>query len=819
MTKLDGLLKRIFPPQRPAVYPPDEMLEPFVYLVHFLLSRHFDRGRDLCMELLNESTVNTATSVNISAVVSAERMTVSIHAILLSLAIAEQEDVALTPAWPNTTDFSTFPSTDDYPTSSDMLPATFLAKPGMSDFFERCGNVMAIIAKSCAQAVGEMSIFDEQWSPSRVNPAYDDTSSLIVRRHPEGTVYFPRTLTSQIGMLQTCFQSWPRCLHPALPVEEAVEMLVKGLVHVEPVVADVAADALRRFMYDSANALIVMSRFTKFLFDVKNISRSSIACALPVETARLLLLWIEVLERWIRDLKERRETFSKDDVDVIASQCEEIQAGALFLTTLDATTVHSCGVKVLRLVKFIASYMPSDRVDMLANSFWTIEMLHGKDLKASYTFEELLDQSQQERLMQWRQSGRSDILLRIADSNSDGDRDIWRFILPDLMQSSVDHPNAAVQLFRDILVAAATRQHPMLAQLAGLSTRVVPNAGRGQPTSVERDNNKAIRDNKSVINQWLIWLKILCFTASPIDSRPALTNAGREHSRAPSDTSFERERMTTTRGLFRYLTPFLDSEHTSFRTAAILCISSLPSAGYPQLLEDLSTIASRQFFNDGRIKSAVSPPNRSRRQERLHSAVAQIYHLTADFLKLQRGPSRQAALRHVLRYVRTTQTFLSSSDVRDDYGFQSVRRYFCGTVQRLFEDLADLKDSDRFIPSQMQLSLYRLCEEWCQIGHSESAKQRLIRMQRAAAASGVSPSADSTYDEFQRETSLLSVAAAGAMAALCVSSAYNMCSHDIFDPLPRRKLCSPPKVLRARPTNPLPQMHQSNWMSLQSLSA
>jgi hypothetical protein len=153
--------------------------------------------------------------------------------------------------------------------------------------------------------------------------------------------------------------------------------------------------------------------------------------------------------------------------------------------------------------------------------------------------------------------------------------------------------------------------------------------------------------------------------------------------------------------------------------------------------------------------------------------VARIYYLTAHFLRLQRSAGRQAALANVLKFVRNTQSFLSASEMRDNFTLQRLRRYFCGTVERLFDGLAALKDSDRFIPSNMHLTLYRLCEEWCQLDPQvENVKQRQFLMQRAAAASVPQSESATTVERFKHETMLLSQAAIGALASLCVRFYY-----------------------------------------------
>ncbi len=295
--------------------------------------------------------------------------------------------------------------------------------------------------------------------------------------------------------------------------------------------------------------------------------------------------------------------------------------------------------------------------------------------------------------------------------------------------------------------------------LAGLSSRTPP----GFAPRNERDSFWLIVGNKPLIDQWHIWIKILCATAVPPGSaRPALTS--REHSRAPSDVSFERERYLTAHGLFRHLTPFLDSEYTVFREAAALCISSFPAHAYPCLLEDLNLLAGRQFYDDSRSEIAMTPGfeqhlgmlgsrrhhdksrarsgsssllgDRTRRQERLHSAVARIYLITAHLLEEQRSPARPAALSNVLKLVRSAQTFLTAADVRENHNLNRLRRHFCSIVERIFAGLANFKGSECFIPSNMHLTLYRMCEDWCHAGPTAApAKELDAKMKRVPEAS------------------------------------------------------------------------------------
>ena len=774
--KLDTLLKHFFPSKGLSVFPPDENLEPIILIMHYILSRHFEYGRDFCLELIQEPQIRNAQSTNIPQLLAPERMTTSIRAILLSLHAIEREEP--TPTWPSSSDFSVVPSWDDYPSSSDLLPAAFMSKPGMKEFFERCGSSLTAIALTCANSVGKMSVFDDQWSMGRVN-GHEDMSSLVIRRHLEGTIAYPSSLVPQINMLQTCFQSWPRCLHPSLPLNDAIDMLIQGVIHVEPQIGEVARATLKRFMVNQEEASGVLLRYTAFLFDPANISREGSGTRLALESPRLLNLWVVLLDNWIHGIIHKPLPSLTDDIELlIAPRINDIEAGALFLLSHDSWPIHSSGVKVIRLLGVLLDHIRpgNPSTDPSSGTLRVVDLLHGKELAPSYLngYDELLDKSGLERLVQWRKSTRIDVPLRIADSDNDKDRKLWRYIFPAFMQLCIDLPNSVLSICKGTLVAAASRYHPFISHLAGLSSRMPPGLSTRTQTQQSKDGSALVAENRHLVDQWHFWVKILCSTAYLSESRPALTNAGREHSRIPSDANFERERMTTTRGLFRYLTPFLDSEYTPFRDAAVTAISCFSTVAYPQLLEDLNLLASRQFYDDPRVKAAGAgtPPGRTRRQERLYSAVARIYYLTAPLLQYQRSAARQAALTHVLKFVRTTQTFLTSPESRDNFSLQRLRRYFCGTVERLFDSLASLNDSARFIPRNMHLALYRMCEEWCQLGYqSEMVRHRLILMQRASAASSSDHGAetDSTVEHFHHETVLLSSAAIGALSSLCVS--------------------------------------------------
>ena len=788
-SKLDTLLKHFFPPNKQTVHPQDDRLEPFICIVHFIVSRHMEYGQEHCLELMQESAINHHPS-SVAHHLSPERMTIALQALLLSLHALEKDNA--TPAWPAGHDFTHWPSLADYPSSSDYVSPAVLSKFGVPSFVDRCMSALAIITSHCAKAVGSMSVLDEQWYYQRSVVPYEEIQNFVVKRHMDGTLIgYPGMYASHINLLRTCFESWPRFYHSSIPLSDAIDMLLRGVIHVETTLSDAASDALKRFMLERNNALTIISRFHHFLFSPTHISEGP-STKLLVEVPQLLHLWVSVVDSWVKSLLQQPKEFLVKEEQIITARLREIESGAVFLMVHEQWSLHSSGVKIIRCLGELLSQLESSSEvnDSLSFNLHIVECFQGKHYDRSYldSFNELFEATELARLDQWRQSTFQDIPLRIAASDSDKDRKIWRYIFPQLLQLALDTYGQSLFSVRETVIAAVSRFHPTISLVAGLSNRVPPGLSGRSPASLS-DGIRLLKEQKPLAEQWYSWVKALCATATVSEPlRPGPLN--REHTQVPSDSAFERERLSTTRGLFRYLTPFLDSEYMLFRDAAVLCISSFPSNAYPQLLEDLSLLASRQFYDDPRAKIAGGENvnilgnrqvhdesktksagasvsiDRSRRQERLHSAVARIYYLTAHLLQQQRATGRQAALANVLKFVRNTQAFLAAPDVRDNHTLQRLRQYFCGLVERLFDGLAALKDSDRFIPPNMHLTLYRLCEEWCQLGpQADSAKQRFILMQRAAASGSQGPP---DLERFKRESNLLSQAAIGALTSLCV---------------------------------------------------
>lgn len=809
---MDAVLKPFFPASRITVYPNDEPLDPFYILVHFLMCRHHDHGRDFALKLLQESSVMSVTgSVNPGELLAPERMTVAIRAVLLTLESMEKDAA---PVWPTSANFSKYDFQSDYVHSAEFLPDAFYAKPEMQEFHDRCGPVLSRLANICGMAVGSMFIFERKYSAEFAFTNTEEKESLAIRRHGELTVVFRRELAPQIDLLRTIFESWPRCLHPSIPLADTLDYLIRGVIHVDPAMGVEASRALKRLAEDSRYSKAVLSRFTRFLFSAESVAKEGTGVALLPEQPALLILWETMVNDWLKKLLDpiadglpssEPEVFLEMNVHItVQAVLDDIEAGALFLLTHGMRRLRVVGLRTLRVLSRSVEQMsrdPDSHPGMpyycLLRSFliralcaevlratidaisWIDDIVLGRDSVLSLLVDEdhLLDREVRVRLKFWRENKPLEWVQRLVEMEDETDRGIWTFILPKLIRAGLLKQPGVIAVFRETLASAVMRYHQKITSLAGISGKGGSLAAPVNRSPAQTPKSQAPKDYaygrpsisgaRPIVLQWQTWLAMLCATTVNNDTRIQFSPG---HNRAVSEAT-QRMRLTDAAGLFRHVIPFLASEHGIFRTAAVTALGCIHQSVFNTLLTTLQSIT-RHIYDEARSKVPAARPSftRTRDQERLHTAVAQVYQLTAHFVKDPRSLDGQSALKQLLQFVRETTTYLCNPAVRNDWEQQRLRRYFCGVVEHLFDGLSTLQDSDRFLQPNMRLSLYRLCEEWCAYGPlSDSVRQRLDIMSAAAPAGWTDAKDKSEATHlFQTETILLSAAAAGAMASLCV---------------------------------------------------
>jgi hypothetical protein len=260
----------------------------------------------------------------------------------------------------------------------------------------------------------------------------------------------------------------------------------------------------------------------------------------------------------------------------------------------------------------------------------------------------------------------------------------------------------------------------------------------------------------------------LCACAVASEDKPHST---KDHARLPSDTSSSRERLSTAKGLFRHLIPFLASEYNLFGDAVVGALGCTHAATFRTLLDDLRSITAH-IYDDGKLLGLTKPgARRTREQDRVHIAVSRVYALTAEFINSSSVNHDSTTVALLWGFVQTTQNFLSRQDVRMDWELNRLRRYFCHIVEQLFSVPDERLHG--IVPARSYLSLYRLCEEWCPYGPSPTSRERHAQVDSLISSTFRNPvERKQTVDRFNTEEAILGSAAASAMARLSVSTHF-----------------------------------------------
>lgn len=722
------------------------------------------------MEFLQESEVLGNGTLDLALPF---RPIIALRAVLLTLAVMEKDTK---PTWPSSIDFTTFDTQDDYTFDATFLPESFFTKPGVSTFFERCGPVVGKLAMTCAQAVGHLTLADERFL--RTNLSFEEGEQLVFKRRGELSVAYPRHLDPQVYFLMVCFESLPRCLHPSVSPIEALDLLIKSINHVDAGLSEAASSALRRISADEKHVKVAVWRCTRYLFlsTTQTGVRDTSALRIVSEQEYVVPLWVELVEAWADKLEKASNEESGDSELVKVDSRElarDIEGGALYLLSSVSQLLRSMAAKVLllctTLIPNAQKQGSSSQHHPPGSEMRVADILLGKGPSIAAIFEKrehAPPEKYRRKFYHWQQNKDPNCLLRLAQSRDEDDLRVWMYIFPAITQECMDRCPYTLEYARMAWNSWIVRFHPIMSTIAGISSKVAAAAPLARPTRQGSGASEEVEDRRDghglSVEQWRCWIIALCSCATQSDARPAPT---REHVRMPSDPASQRERLTTARGLFRLIIPFLSSDQTRFRDAVTTALGSVHLSTFRTVLEDLQSIT-RHIYDEFRSTAAnrsSQTARRARSQDRLYVSVAQVHQLTAHFIRDPKSLSDQGALHFMLQFVRETKTFLSHNDIKQDCDSHRLRRLFCGVVENLFDALSNRKDIDRFMWPHARLELFHLCQDWCVYGpESGPVRQRHATMRANAVRYG-------TITLYDSECEQLVEAVPAAMASLCVS--------------------------------------------------
>ncbi|KAK8869950.1 hypothetical protein IAR55_000519 [Kwoniella newhampshirensis] len=763
--RLDNLIRTCFPSSG-VPYPLELPIEPFIAILHYIMTRHLDYGEEIVTEFLGDRKSNN--------LFHAERSAVLVRAVNYTLRTVELETSA---AWPRTSDFARF-ELEGFEASGKTITFDAETKPEVHDFLERCGPTFTELLVQCDNAVKHLLLSNDAVSLSTASSstAMDVAAENITTKHGDLYVTYPTRFDPTFRLMTALIEVLPRCMPSDCNIPQLANLLCRATFSANPNLCTGAGDAVRRISDDPKHCVTLVTVYREFIFETRHVLRDTFIGTRLVESQfeRILSIWVDLLQALVsHQLVAEARDIDDDAGDRISpiepSQISKIEGCALFLLCSNSLSLRKIAGKVLVIARDLEGQQRRP------SAAFRISRL-SPDKAALTRALQLYDYTAEEaevtaiRRLPWMSTNdkyrfdlltgkdRAKLLRKIAESEHPKDGLLWLAVLPYFIGKIADQlPGAALEL-RSAVSHLVLR---LQAHVALIAASGIGKSTPGRSTSLSTRNSS---DTAGLAEHWRSYMSVLCVTMSSNGPTPSTPPIQR-----PKDIIILNNESINSFGLFQYLTSLLAWEDPRFKDAAVYALGSISQNQLRPLSETLLAVVRR--LADG-TKHGAGPRDTTRRSTAHGSAwtaVAHVFRLISPLILDAKASSHLINLSSMIGFIKVTYTLLSDRAVKDDYDLQSLRRSFCMTVENLTNALGKLDSSDRFLGEEMRGAIFKLCYEWCHVGRRPDVAKARESHTLQAAADGYRGDRDrgQYLDDLQAKTKLLSAAAAEAMTGLC----------------------------------------------------
>jgi hypothetical protein len=802
MRKLEDIIRMVYQPgKRSYLSTEPAIAEPFIQLTRIIGFKYQDVCfRAIIFPLLNAEAFTSGRDLRVENL-EPDRMVIGIRSFLAIMTDLENASEIQHPPFPSpfvseTNNASTMnppqptvkPRPPQHPAMKSLLPTkeerlsrpvNFAGFPEIAkEYYVRFCKILGDITIICDNAFGGQAVLDEKFSLQ--TPKTPMSEAFSFARREDQTPTDPRQ--GFYDLLHVAVQALPRCLSPHIPFSSLVNLLCTGTAHVQGNIATSSAQSLKSIARQSfaQQVTIAFARFI-FCFDDRYSTMSDGGMLGPGHIERTLKLYVELLEIWIEEIKEKTRKAALDtpddgvgnrgihlDLSSVWAYVDEVESHGLFFLCSPSRRVRAYAVTVLRLITEFDTALGGSNTRI-------IRVMEGSPQKVMDISDEKLSLAERSRLQRgMRKSNVQSTLVELCSSDVPYDSTLWFKVFPNLVRISFEVCPFAVTLTRDIVCARLTQMHRTL-----ISITEGPKAS--PYTSFDSSLSKAASRLPSttpeiIVEQWKLYL-IFAFTTlttlGSSNSQSASAQAA-QHSRKSSKSSQTgSNKVHNASELFARVLPFLATDNSAVRDAAVIGLGSININLYRTLLESLhghaAACAEEAKTRLGSHSRTASSPRRSRRTDHLRTELTHVYKLTSHFLKLPEAYSDDWILNNLVNYTKDLRIFLSDAEVQNEWGFQKLRTHYCGLMEVLFEGINKTPDPLQWMPFQARKAAFTLMEDWC--GYSanqpqirqreENMRRSMLDREADMSSKGIATAA------MEIEKRDLRTAALSAMATLC----------------------------------------------------
>ncbi|TVY83603.1 Cell morphogenesis protein, partial [Lachnellula suecica] len=798
--KLEEVLKIVLPPgKRTYVSTDASIAEPLIQIIRIIGFKHQDFCfRTIVFPLINADLFTSSKELGNFKVeqLEPEKMVIGIRAFLAIMSDLEKGDQGR-PPFPQ--HYQPLPSYERLPTSPIMTaprspvlpPQSFskaedlLSRPVLTNalgdvargYYARFCEILGKITIICDNTFGGQAVLDEKFnSPAPKTPIAETFNFGRRDDHPSPS----EQKQGFYELLHVAVQALPRCLSTDIPIKSLVNLLCTGTAHVQSNIAASSSQSLKAIARQSQAQQVTIG-FARFIFnfDDRYSTMSDGGMLGPGHIESTLKLYIELLQIWIEEIKQKTKEAAADasadsnsdkrgiklDLSGIWAQVDELESHGLFFLCSQSRRVRAFAITVLRLITEFDTALGKDNGRL-------IHILEGDSKRVMDFNDDTLSVAERSRLQRGMRKGNSqNALIELCSSDISYDTTLWFKIFPNLIRISYERCPFAVTLGRELICNRILQMYRGIVALSeGTRGPQYSSFDRFESSSGRMLIKTSTTPPEVLIEQWKLYLIVACTTLSDKGGQQQPAAPSSQHLRKGSKQTQAQDKITSARSLFKYVIPLLSVGPASIRDAVVVALGSINVNIYKTLLEELQGAVSR-CNDDARARihqRTASSPRRNRRTDLLRTEITHVYRLTSNFLKDSEIYQDDWILNNLVVYTKDLKLFLMDGDVQMDWEFQKLRRHYCGLMEELFEGINRTKDPPRWMTFEARKSAFALMEDWCgyspnqtQIRQREDSMRQSMIDQQSLGERGTVTAA------MEIEKRNLRTAALSAMAALC----------------------------------------------------
>ncbi|EGV63049.1 transcriptional activator leucine zipper [Yamadazyma tenuis ATCC 10573] len=260
-----------------------------------------------------------------------------------------------------------------------------------------------------------------------------------------------------------------------------------------------------------------------------------------------------------------------------------------------------------------------------------------------------------------------------------------------------------------------------------------------------------------LVDQWRLYLIFACCSLTSTNEQKISFPSQPTHGRKRSLQMFiQHQKITSAKSVFRMVVPLLKSQQPMVKDSVISSLSCININIFKTLLESVQSPLGEWETNAKRKDPG---------EDRLRIEIIHILsRVTTRFGPHNLIYSDEWIIANLVSVVKSVKNFLSAGHIQIDIDFQKLRRYFCIFLEKIFIGLEKKSDLDRWLPFEARIGCFNYLKEWCGYGESKDiTEERYNLMLEKCNQSKNLPSAAAILEVERKQ---LSVAALNCMATI-----------------------------------------------------